>query len=167
MPHIHPLNLNDLPELLAIQSVCYGDGFHESAQAFRAKLEASPNTHWLCRRNGQALGYLVALPVAAGQLPSLNAPQVTKAEAAEWLYLHDMAILSEARSLGLGKRFIGEAERVARETGLRGLALVAVQGAEGYWARAGFVLKEDVDEEVRLKLASFGGGAVYMEKELV
>jgi len=167
MQHIHPLTLNDLPELLAIQSVCYGDGFHESAQAFRAKLDASPDTHWLCRRNGQALGYLVTLPVAVGQLPPLNAPQVTKAVAAEWLYVHDMAVLPEARSMGLGWRFMREAERVAREMGLRGLALVAVQGAEGYWAKAGFVQKENVDEALRLKLVSFGGGAVYMEKELV
>lgn len=164
MPLIHPLTLNDLPELLAIQSVCYGDGFHESAQAFRAKLEASPDTHWLCRRDGQALGYLVALPVAAGQLPPLNAPQVAKAEAAEWLYVHDMAILPEARSLGLGKRFMAEAERVVMETGLRGLALVAVQGAEGYWAKLGFCTKTETSAELAQKLASFGDGAVYMEK---
>jgi GNAT superfamily N-acetyltransferase len=108
----------------------------------------------------------VTLPVAEGKLPALDAEAVPTVDTPEWLYVHDLAVLAEARSLGLGKRFMAEAERVAREKGLRGLALVAVQGAEGYWAKAGFVMKTGTSPELAFKLASFGGGAVYMEKAL-
>ena len=55
---------------------------------------------------------------------------------------------------------------MAREKGLRGLALVAVQGAQGYWAKAGFSLKPEISSALAEKLASFGEGAVYMEKRL-
>lgn len=166
MPTLNTLTLDDLEAVLSVQSACYDAFFHESAAAFRAKVLASPDTHWLCRREGLPLGYLVTLPVAEGKLPALDAESVAMPDRPEWLYVHDLAVLPQARSLGLGKRFMAEAERVARNKGLRGLALVAVQGAEGYWAGAGFVQKEKVDEALRLKLASFGGGALYMEKEL-
>lgn len=164
MPTLKPLTLDDLEAVLSIQSACYDPFFHESAAAFRAKLEASPDTHWLCRREGRPLGYLVTLPVAEGKLPALDADVVVTVDPPEWLYVHDLAVLAEARSLGLGKRFMAEAERVAREKGLRGLALVAVQGAEGYWAKAGFRAKQAVSPALAGKLASFGEGAVYMER---
>lgn len=164
MPVLYPLNAADLAEVLSVQSRCYEGFFHESAAAFRAKLAASPDTHWICRREGQALGYLVTLPVRSGKLPALDADCVEPVTAAEWLYVHDLAVLPEARSLGLGKRFMAEAERVARQKGLRGLALVAVQGADGYWAKAGFQPRVGVSADLARKLASFGEGAMYMEK---
>lgn len=166
MPTLNTLTLDDLKAVLAVQSACYPPFFHESAAAFRAKLEASPDTHWLCRREGTALGYLVTLPVAEGKLPALDADAVATVDTPEWLYVHDLAVLPEARSLGLGKRFMAEAERVAREKGLRGLALVAVEAAEGYWANLGFQPVKTVSVELAAKLASFGEGAVYMEKWL-
>ena len=166
MPHIQRLTVNDIPDVLAIQAACYEPFFHESSAAFRAKLEASPETHWLCRRDGMPLGYLVTLPVLSGKLPALDADAVAMAEKPEWLYVHDLAVLAEARSLGLGKRFMREAERVAGVKGLRGLALVAVQGAEGYWARIGFQAKREISPALAAKLASFGEGAVYMEKPI-
>ena len=164
MPTLTALTLKDLDAVLSIQTGCYDPFFHESAAAFRAKLLASPDTHWLCRREGIPLGYLVTLPVAEGKLPALDADTVIMTDKPEWLYVHDLAVLPEARSLGLGRRFMAEAERVAGAKGLRGLALVAVQGAEGYWAKAGFGVKTGVSAELAAKLASFGDGAVYMER---
>lgn len=164
MPILNTLTLDDLEAVLSVQSACYDAFFHESAAAFRAKVLASPDTHWLCRREGMPLGYLVTLPVAEGKLPALDSDSVAMADRPEWLYVHDLAVLPQARALGLGKRFMAEAERLARDKGLRGLALVAVQGAEAYWAKAGFTVKTGVSPELALKLASFGGGAAYMEK---
>jgi hypothetical protein len=53
----------------------------------------------------------------------------------------------------------------ARLSGLSGLALVAVQGSEPYWARQGFRAKEVEHAGLREKLHSFGDGACFMVRD--
>ena len=43
---------------------------------------------------------------------------------------------------GLGKRLIGEAERIARKTGFEKIAVIAGVGAKGYYRKLGYRLKE-------------------------
>lgn len=159
------LQLTDLSAVLAVQALCYPAFFHESEAAFRAKLLASPDTHWGCWQHQQLLAYLVTVPIASRQLPALNAVAQVIPEQPEWLYVHDLAVHPAARALGLGKLCLQTAEQYVQQRRLRGLALVAVQQAAAYWARLGFQpVAVAAHSALAAKLASFGEGAVYMEK---
>jgi GNAT superfamily N-acetyltransferase len=54
------------------------------------------------------------------------------------LYLHDLALTSNARGLGLPSRLLSCAFDHARSRALDTMALIAVQGTERFWAGYGF-----------------------------
>ena len=57
----------------------------------------------MARLEGQSVGYLVAIPVKAGQPPPLNASTCPVPRDADALYLHDLAVHPDARGAGVGE----------------------------------------------------------------
>jgi GNAT superfamily N-acetyltransferase len=163
---IRNLALHDVQHVLAIQADCYAPFFHENEESFRAKIAASAQTCWLSLLNGKPVGYLIALPVSQHTFPSLSAPQFTLAQSPALLYLHDMAVLPAARSLRLGRQFIDAVIAAAKRCALPAVGLIAVQGSAAYWEKAGFRVTGDMPTSVSDKLASFGAGARYMERQI-
>ena len=158
---LRPLTPEDVPAVLALQAQCYGPEFLESAQAFRAKLEAAAphRCSWMAWRGEEPLAYLVSLP--ALDAPSLSLPAVPRL-----LYLHDLAVAPAGRSLGLGRRLVAQVLESARALGLARLGLVAVQGSVPYWQAQGFAEPAVLAETLARKLASFGDEARWMERML-
>lgn len=165
-----PIDVDDVTALdavLAIQARCYGAAFHESRQAFAAKLRAAPGCAWLVRDAlGQPQAYLFTLPTREDALPALNAQTLAPCAAPTLLYLHDLAVLPEARAQRLPQRLLQAMRGRAAALGLSQLALIAVQGAAPYWQRHGFAAAVADSEALRHKLASFGEGAVWMRQSL-
>ena len=162
---LRPLRVADVPLVLALQAQCYEAQFLEGAQAFAAKLAAaeSLDCSWIALRGDEAVAYAVALPVCLQSLPTLDASSITASMQPELLYLHDLAVAPLGRSLGLGRRLADQVEQSARTLGLDRIGLIAVQGSEPYWQRQGFAAVESLPEG---KLASFGAGALWMERSL-
>jgi GNAT superfamily N-acetyltransferase len=153
---------DDLVQVLALQQRCYPLPYHEPLSAFDNKLQRSPGSAWIALASGQTIAYLVTLPVDEAHFPALHADTWQPPERARWLYLHDLAVDPDHRGSGAGQRLIERALALAQQRGLGGLALVAVQGSEPYWARQGFQPQEATHPALIESLRSFGDGARFM-----
>jgi GNAT superfamily N-acetyltransferase len=158
----------DLDAVLALQQRCYGVSFLERREAFAAKLAVTAGLGccWMARRPGsegrEPLAYAVSLPVCEATLPALDAPHCERPASPTLLYLHDLAVAPEARSLGLAARLLARLADSAHALGLPRMGLVAVQGSMRYWQRQGFAEPGAMSDAVRSKLASFGPEARFL-----
>ena len=106
----------------------------------------------------QALGYMLAHPWPRGsEAPKLGAV-IEALPASDALYLHDIAILPEARGTGAGAAALHLLLDLARDAGFSTIWLTAVSGADRYWAKNGFTRVGD-DEP-------YGEGTMVMEYRL-
>lgn len=158
------MTLADLDAVGALQQRCYGDLYLESRSAFAAKLEVTAGLDccWMAREAGEPRAYAVSLPVCEATLPALDAPRCERPARPTLLYLHDMAVAPEARSLGLGARLLAQLRQRAQALALPRMGLVAVQGSVPYWQRQGFAELTAVPAPLAAKLATFGRDARFM-----
>lgn len=159
------MTLADLSPVLAIQQRCYPPAYHEPLAAFENKLRQSPASAWLALTGADIQAYLVTLPVDEEHFPALHAATWSPPPQAKWLYLHDLAVDPRHRGSGAGQRLVEQAFAHVRQLGLEGLALVAVQGSQPYWARQGFEAREVGHSGLRDKLHSFGTDARFMLRD--
>ena len=78
-------------------------------------------------------------------------------------YIHDIALLPQARGSGVASDIVATLITTAA-TVADNLSLVAVGGTERFWRRQGFVKVED--KALARKLASYDDGACYMMRTL-
>ncbi len=154
----------DLDAVGALQQRCYGVSYLESREAFAAKLDVTAGLGccWLARDAGEPVGYAVSLPVCEATLPALHAARCERPVRPTLLYLHDMAVAPEARSLGLASRLLAQLRLSAQALALPRLGLVAVQGSVPYWQRQGFAEPPTLPSPLAAKLATFGPDARFM-----
>lgn len=157
----------DLDAVLVLQQRCYGVSFWERREAFAAKLAitAGLDCCWMASRDGRPLAYAVSLPVCEATLPALDAPGCERAAAPTLLYLHDLAVAPEARSLGLAGQLLARVQQRQQALRLPRLGLVAVQGSVPYWQRHGFAEPAALPAGWSAKLASFGADARFLQRE--
>lgn len=166
---LRPLRAADVQAVLDLQAQCYEARYLESAAAFAAKLDAAEavETCWMAWRGARPLAYLVGLPACPDSLPALDAPVLQRPVAPRFLYLHDLAVAPDGRSLGLGRRLLQRIEQRARALCMSRLGLVAVQGSVPYWQRQGFAAPAAaLPSALAHKLASFGPEACWLERRL-
>ena len=162
---IRALGLHDLPGLLAVQVACYGADFIESAEVFARRLASPANCSLALEQDGRIVGYLAAYRSALHKVTPLHGDFDT-VEAPDTLYLHDLAVHPAHAGRGLAAALLAPLWQRARAEGLRHSALVAVQGAQGYWERHGYAMLALPDAGQRQRLAGYGGGAAYMARLL-
>ncbi|MDO5289598.1 MAG: GNAT family N-acetyltransferase [Pseudomonadota bacterium] len=163
--HIHPLTDADMPAVMHIQACCYTAIEPESAASMAAKRSASPATCLGVRLQGAdqpLLGYLLALPLRWPQLPALNSLAAHTPPDADTLYLHDLALLPQARGSGAGNALVCHALTLAHTLHLPAAALIAIQHSAPYWHRHGFTAIDPPDAATRAKLHSYGPQACLM-----
>ena len=136
--YVSTLSVTDVPQLMLVQQNCYSEELVESAAVMSERISAFSQTCWGYFIEQQMAGYLLAYPSVLGSITPLAAtfPQYQNTNC---LYLHDMAISSDFRGQSLAPKLLAHASTEAEKMELKALALVAVQGAEGYWAKQGFV----------------------------
>lgn len=110
---------------------------------------------------GRALGYCVSHPGTLGRPPALDSLLGALPAAPDCLYLHDLALLPEARGLGLGAAAADLLAGVAAARGLGRIALVAVNGSAPWWRRLGFE-PHPGDDALAAKLATYDADAAYL-----
>lgn len=149
--------------MCSIQKNAYPKVLHEPPESFAAKIGAAPETCWGVFA-GRSLGaYLVALPLIGTASVSLGDtvfPNVVEVDRAECLYLHDLAVDPSLRGKGCGEALAEHALQKAAAHGIKRVELVAVQGAQSFWAKFGFVVTPHGATE------SYGADAVKMIRSL-
>ncbi|MCA1930730.1 GNAT family N-acetyltransferase [Rheinheimera sp.] len=140
---IYTLSAKDVPQLMLVQKDCYNEELVESVAVMAARIGAFQHSCWGYFVDQLMAGYLLAYPSVLGNITPLAAdfPSYQKPDC---LYLHDMAISSHFRGQSLAPKLLLHAQKEAQKMGLNAMALVAVQGAEAYWAKQGFVKVTDI-----------------------
>ena len=142
----------DLDRLLAIADIVHPD-YPEDRSVFEERLALYPAGCRVAECRGEVIGYGVMHPGKLGFPPPL---------AAVCSYLHDIALLPDARRTGLGAAVLDYAHGLAAREGWRWLALTSTPGARSYWDRVGFTPYRDGGPALAAKLESYGGGMSYM-----
>ncbi|MFN7389744.1 GNAT family N-acetyltransferase [Brevundimonas sp.] len=158
-----PMTQEDLDDVCAVAVVAFPDHF-EDRDCFADRLSLHPQGCRVLIDGEGVVGYRIAYPSHRGSIPPLNSRLAALAADADILYLHDLALRPEARAGGQARADIEALINQARTDGWPAIALVAVNHAQTFWARHGFVV--DASPDVGAKLATYGPDAVYMVRPL-
>lgn len=154
----------DLPGVLAVQRLAYGDGYQESAAVLAAKLRLAPSGCWLAEDDAAVLGYVFAHPWEMTP-PPLHTALADVPAAACALFVHDLAVAPAGRGSGVAARLFERVRARAVEAGFGRMSLVALADARGFWGRHGFVPTACGDQATPLP-PGYGKGAQLMQLEL-
>ncbi|MFF1919270.1 GNAT family N-acetyltransferase [Streptomyces sp. NPDC058221] len=160
-PVIRGLTAADWGGILALEREAYAPlGLSEDQAVLRSKAAASPGTCFVLRTEEATVGgYLLALP-SPPRLP----PTWGRAEGgrvvSENLHIHDLVVSPLLRGRGLARRLVGHLEDAARGRGHTSVSLVAVGGADRFWAARGY------SAEPLVAVTDYDAAAVYMSRSL-
>ena len=125
------------------------------------RLRLFPAGCLIAARDGVTIGYAIAHPGIVGRPPVLDTLLGALPDRPDCLYIHDVALLPEARGLRLGAAAVTILADVARDRDLRRLALTAVNNSANFWKGQGFSAAPTDGS-----LASYGEAASYMMREI-
>jgi GNAT superfamily N-acetyltransferase len=154
------------PDLDAIQRIA--DRIHpelpERPEIFAEKLALFAEGCFVLAGEAAIAGYAFAHPWHLKQIPPLDTLLHALPPAPECLFVHDVAVLPEARGHGAAAMLVAILTRVAKKHDLPRLALVSVYGSDVLWAAQGF--KPAKDKALQAALTPYGESAKYMMRKL-
>ncbi|EUC36352.1 hypothetical protein COCCADRAFT_34201 [Bipolaris zeicola 26-R-13] len=109
-------------------------------------------------------GYLISHPIRHQEPPELDSLLGEIAEDADQYYIHDLAILAEARGSGLAQRGVEKVLGTAAQA-YKTSCLASVYGTTAFWGKFGFEKPEVVSARLGEKLLGYGDEAVYLERK--
>lgn len=149
----------DLPAVSAISDAVHGR-YTEPMAVYAERLGLHPGGCRVLERDGEIAGYLVTHPWHRDSPPKLGAMLGAIPPEADTYYLHDIALLPAARGTGASKAALEFVVDRASALGLPDITLMAVGGADRFWAAQGFdYLPRDAD-------LSYGTGAHLMRMSI-
>lgn len=161
---IRQMQAADLPAVVKLQDRCYSAELFEPADLVKRRYLAFPQSCWVAIYQDKLWGYLFCYPSLIGKVNPL-AEDFTEVTQADCLYLHDMAVSSDARGQGVAQQLLAAAEQQAQQLSLSALTLVAVQNSASYWQQRGFNPVLSLSPEAITNLASYSGQqAQYLVK---
>jgi ribosomal protein S18 acetylase RimI-like enzyme len=155
---------DDLLAALVIQSANYPAFLREGAAAFASRLDLPASYCLAATLDGALVGYLLAHGWPSESPPEIGAllaPDLRN----EVLFIHDLAVGSAGRGLGLGRKLVERAFELAAGDGLQAAELIAVEGAAGYWRSLGFA-EANAAETLSSKVAAYGDEARWMRRRI-
>ncbi|KAL8973658.1 MAG: hypothetical protein Q9197_002085 [Variospora fuerteventurae] len=157
------MSVNDIESLFRVAHLIH-PGLPESDKVFAERVRLFPEGCLAlveCERD-KLYGYAISHPTRRRQPPALDRFLVAIASDADQYYIHDLAILPEARGRGLAQECINKLFGIAQRYPTT--SLVSVYGTAPFWGRFGFV-PEEIDEGLKTKLLDYGDGATYLERK--
>jgi len=133
--------------------------YTERPAIYAERLRLYPAGCFLLEQDGQALGYLVTHPWAGDRPPALDQLIGVLPDEPDRYYLHDLALLPEARGTGAAAAAVDLTVAQARAAGFDRITLTAVNGADAFWRRQGFV-------DALVAASSYGADSVSMVRQL-
>lgn len=153
-----PMDPVDLAAVVAVADVVHVN-YPEDPAVFANRLALFAPGCLMAEEDGRVLGYCIAHPGTIGEPPPLDTVLAALPETADCLYIHDVALLPQARGRHLGVALARRLEDVARAHGFGHMALTAVNNSDGFWGALGYQPRPCA------KLASYGE-ATYRVKRL-
>jgi GNAT superfamily N-acetyltransferase len=162
MPSWRTMQPSDRDAVTAIAEKVH-PGFPERTEVLMEKQALCP---WACHVlvGDTSLGYVLSHPWRSGSVPKLDAFLEAIPSEADVLYIHDLALLPDARGMGAAREIIAQLKVQATEQGFTRMALCAVNGSVPFWTGQGFEVVPDPN--LAKSLASYGEDARYMIRSL-
>lgn len=155
-----PMCPDDLSLVSAISDAVHGR-YSETLAIYAERLALYPAGCLMFEQGQELVGYLVSHPWRGDKLPGLNMPLGALPAQPDCYYFHDIALLPSARGSGAGSAALAFVEDRARAEGLRNITLIAVNGADSFWAAQGFAC---ADEAAAQGARSYGAGSYVMRR---
>jgi ribosomal protein S18 acetylase RimI-like enzyme len=163
---IKAMKVEDIDDVLRIQSDAYQELDPETKDVLLRKISKSPDTCWLACVNNTTIGYLICHPWNKNLLPTLNSEDFDLPENPDLFYVHDLSVSKNGRGLGVGNALVKVALEYAKALKFEEAALVAVQNSMSFWKKFGFLEKKAANHQMQLKLQEYGSNATYMKCQL-
>lgn len=161
-PHWRQAHETDIEAIVEIAARIHPD-LAERPEVLFEKMRLYPDGCRVLVAGNEIAGYGLAHPWMQYEIPPLDGFLKRLPDAADCLYVHDVAVLPDFRG-GVARACVAEIEQLVRSSGIAMLALVSVYGTHVMWQRLGFHSVAP-DAVLRDKLASYGVGATYMLRE--
>lgn len=153
-------------DTIAINSIA--DQMHpqlpERQEVFEEKIHLFNAGCLVLVQAGRVAGYGISHPWKLGSVPPLDTFIDVLPTDPDCIFIHDVAILPDARGRGSAESFVQHVAAVALSRGISSLALVSVYGTDPMWSKYGFKVQEELP--LRTKLQSYGDDAKYMVADL-
>ena len=154
----------DIQAIIQLAEIIH-PAFPERPEVFAEKLSLFLTGCLVLVWHGEVVGYGLSHPWTLNSIPPLDSFLETMPGVAGCLYIHDVAVLAEARGCGSAGLYVDLMVDRARQLGVNVLALVSVCGTHHFWARYGFEIANA--PELGTKLRSYGPTATYMTRSLL
>lgn len=151
--------MDDIRAVSHMAEVVHPD-FPEEDAIFFERLELAPQGCFILEIGSEACGYLFSHPWLAGDVPPLNERLGGLPPKPQTWYLHDLALMPQARGKGVTTPLVRRLVSLAQAANLPSVSLVAVNGSKNYWSHQGFA--DATTDSLRAKLLSYEPEARYM-----
>lgn len=151
-----PAIVADAPRIAALARAELGD-YGEAADLYAERIGLSPEGCWVLADGDAVIGHCISHPWHRLAPPAMHALLGDLPPSADCWYLHDVVVAPAARGTKAVERLLPILGDIAARRNIPVLALIAVGGADAYWARQGFIAAPG-------GAAGFGKDAVYMER---
>ena len=154
----------DLPDVSRVAAVVH-PLYPEGDAVFAERLRLYPaGSRVLIDETGAVQGYVVSHPWSHGVIPALDSLLGALPPAADSYYIHDIALLPQARGRGAAQDGITILAEHAACARFATMSIVAIAGTQAFWEQQGFRV---VDlPSLTAKLASYDPAARYMSRAL-
>lgn len=155
---------DDLTRVYEIGCIVHPD-YPEDIAVFKDRFKIYPQGCFVLQSENDLIGYAISHPWQAFKIPALNVELRSIPEDTQSYYLHDIALMPEARSGGYASKIVTKMAEQAKDNGFAAMALVAVNGSQGFWMRQDFTVTEH--SELVEKLKTYSEDARYMVRSLI
>lgn len=155
------LQAQDIAGVTAVANIVHPDFFEDEA-VFRDRFKIYPAGCFVLAKGGEILGYGISHPWQLDSVPALNSVLGHLPKETSTYYIHDIALLPTVRSGGQASRVVELMAAQAERDGFATLALVAVNGSQGFWEKKGFIARDVPALEEKLK--GYSDEAIYMAR---
>jgi predicted N-acetyltransferase YhbS len=153
-----PASAADAATIAANARTVLGD-YAETQAVYAERIALAPDGCFVLAEGARIAGHFLSHPWHRGAAPAMNAMLGALPVDADCWYVHEAALLTEARGTGAVEPMLAEVAMAASSRGMSVLALVAVGGADRYWQRLGFTA-------TAIGATGFGAASVYMERRI-
>jgi GNAT superfamily N-acetyltransferase len=131
------MTTNDIGRVEEISDEVHG-AYTEPGDVYAERLQLHPSGCFVLEGDEGIIGYMTTHPWRRAALPGLGEMLGAIPPDADTYYLHDIALLPAARGSGSGRSAIKLVKAEAAAAGLDEVTLIAVNGADRFWASQGF-----------------------------
>lgn len=159
---IREMRNSDFSQIMEIENNSYASP--EASSVLNNKWKSDSKYCFVVESNSVVAGFIIAYPAYKDHVAKLHCEDTEDIlnEGKESLYIHDIAISSEFKGVGIGSQLCDHVWDLAKKSGLNYTHLVAVnKSAESFWHNRGYLSTKTVTT-----VYGYTEDAVVMQRKL-